>query len=334
MIIYGIDYIMNNIAITNNYLDRADNLELLTDRFIASQDVGGSSKDTYRKTIRQFILWSKDCQIIYPEREDILAYKEYLKEKDLSALTLSSYLVAVRKFFEWTEGIKLYPNIARGIKGSKQSRNFKKDPLTIEQVKELLSSIDRSGIKGLRDFAIINLLIRTGLRTIEVIRADIEDIRQESGEAVLWVRGKGRDSKDEFVLLTESTLKPIKEYLNIRNTRGGKKPLFVSLSDRNKNSRLTTRSLSRIVKNSLRKIGLNDNRLTAHSLRHTAITLALKGGATIQEAQALGRHANINTTLIYSHNINRVAQAPEKKIDMILDDVAGSKNNLKNPFYF
>lgn len=311
---------MNYIAIINN-LERTDSLELLTDRFIASQDVGGSSKDTYRKTLRQFILWSKECQIINPEREDILSYKEYLKEKDLSALTLSSYLVAVRKFFEWTEGIKLYPNIAKGIKGSKQSRNFKKDPLTIEQVRELFSSVDRSDIKGLRDFAIINLLVRTGLRTIEVIRADIEDIRQESGEAVLWVRGKGRDSKDEFVLLTESTLRPIKEYLNIRNTRGGKKPLFASLSDRNRGGRLTTRSISRTVKNSLLKIGLNDSRLTAHSLRHTAITLALKGGATIQEAQALGRHANINTTLIYCHNINRVAQAPEKKIDLILNEV-------------
>ena len=72
----------------------------------------------------------------------------------------------------------------------------------------------------------------------------------------------------------------------------------------------------------MRKIGLNSDRLTAHSLRHTAITLALKGGATIQEAQALGRHANINTTLIYAHNIDRLTQAPERKIDVVLNGVS------------
>jgi len=97
--------------------------------------------------------------------------------------------------------------------------------------------------------------------------------------------------------------------------------LFPSLSDMNLGQRLTTRSVSRIVKSYLRKIGLNSNRLTAHSLRHTAITLCLQGGATIQEAQALGRHANINTTLIYAHNIDRLTQAPERKIDAVLNGI-------------
>ena len=91
------------------------------------------------------------------------------------------------------------------------------------------------------------------------------------------------------------------------------------MSDRNRNRRLTTRSVSRIIKEHLREIGLDSPRLTAHSLRHTAITLSLQAGATIQEAQALGRHANINTTLIYAHNIDRIAHAPEKKIDAFLE---------------
>ena len=65
---------------------------------------------------------------------------------------------------------------------------------------------------------------------------------------------------------------------------------------------------------------LDSSRLTAHSLRHTAVTLALMGGATIQEARLLARHSSINTTLIYAHNINRVAQAPERKIDALLKE--------------
>ncbi|MHB8277486.1 MAG: hypothetical protein ACYDIA_07525 [Candidatus Humimicrobiaceae bacterium] len=61
--------------------------------------------------------------------------------------------------------------------------------------------------------------------------------------------------------------------------------------------------------------------LTAHSLKHTAITLSLMAVASIQEAQALARHKDINTTLIYSHNLNRIANAPEKKIEVLLADI-------------
>jgi len=304
----------------------------LIGRFLASQDVKQASKDTYRRALTQFMSWIAENGILSPSREDILRYKEELTARGLKAYSVSAYLVAVRKFFEWAESIKAYPNIAKNIKGSKRTRGFRKDPLTVSQIKELLSSIDRSDIQGKRDFAILNLLIRTGLRTIEAIRADVEDIRQESGEAVLWIQGKGRDSKDEFVLLTAETLKPINEYLQARgnsntaiqynsnmvNRQDSKEPLFTSLSDRNRNKRLTTRTLRNIVKDNLKGIGLENSRLTAHSLRHTAITLALQGGATIQEAQALGRHADINTTLVYAHNINRIAQAPERKIDAVL----------------
>ena len=257
-----------------------------------------------------------------------MAYKRALEAQGCSSFTMSNYLVVVRRFFEWAEGMKLYPNIAKGVKGAKHPKGFKKDPLTVDQAKALLSSIDRSTLLGKRNFALINLLLKTGLRTIEAVRADVGDIRQQSGEAILWIHGKGRDAKDEFVLLTEKTLKPINEYLAERD-RGEAAPLFASLSDMNYGQRLTTRSVSRIVKGYLRRIGLNSDRLTAHSLRHTAITLALKGGATIQEAQALGRHANINTTLIYAHNIDRLTQAPERKIDAVLNGVGQEGVNVR-----
>jgi len=166
--------------------------------------------------------------------------------------------------------------------------------------------------------AYIYQLIISDLNTIAAARADIGDIRQQSGEAVLWIQGKGRTSKDEFVLLTNETLGPINAYLQAKGKTKDSSPLFSSLSDRNQGERLTTRSISRIIKDQLVGVGLDNGRLTAHSLRHTAITLSLLGGASIQEAQALARHADINTTMIYSHNINRVAQAPEHKIDALL----------------
>ncbi len=289
--------------------------------FLDSIDLKKSSIEVYSRQLEGFIQWITKKKISSPSRDDILQYKEYLYKKDLSALTISSYIVVVRKFFAWMESTKLYPNIARDIKGLKRNRGFRKDTLSIDQIRSVLNSIDTQTLQGKRDFAIINLLIRTGLRTIEIARSNIADIRQKDGCSILWIQGKGRDTKDEFVVLTTETLKPIQNYLDSRSSSSKRErsPLFMSNSSRNNGQRLTTRSISRIVKNQLVKAGINTSRITAHSLRHTAITLALQAGATIQEAQALGRHANINTTMIYAHNINRIENAPELKIEKILN---------------
>lgn len=290
----------------------------ITQRFISSQDIKDSSKETYRKALRQFLLWIRETGITNPDRDTILRYKTELKDRGLSPYSISAYIVTVRRFFEWTESMRQYPNIAKGIKTAKNGNGFKKDPLTLDQIRSLLDSIDKTILTGKRDLALLNLLIRTGLRTIEVIRADIGDIRQQGTEALLWIQGKGQDAKDQFVVLTNDTLKPIYEYIQARGTKEKDKPLFASTSDRNNGIRLTTRSIRRIVKERLRSIGIDSERLTAHSLRHTTITLSLEAGATIQEAQALGRHANINTTLIYAHNIDRLRNAPERLIDKLL----------------
>ncbi len=288
------------------------------DHFINSLDVKPRSRETYRKALGQFMEYIQNRKEQKPlERQDILNYKAHLISK-YTACTVSSYLTPVKGLFTYLEAEKISPNIAAGIKGAKHQQGFRKDALTIEQARNTLHSADCSTLEGKRDHALVNLLMRTGLRTIEVERANIEDIRQESGEALLYIQGKGRDAKDDFVLLTETTLKPIRDYLNARGKTRPEDPLFTSHSDRNHGGRLTTRSIRRIVKETLKKAGIESDRLTAHSMRHTAVTLSLLGGATVQEAQSMARHKNINTTLIYAHNINRIQNAPERKIDTLL----------------
>ncbi len=288
----------------------------IIDSYLSTLDVKPKSKETYKKALKQFMLFLQEQGITEPTRTDILTYKNYLLSR-YTACTVSSYLTAVKGLYGFLEAEKLHPNITNGIKGAKHQQGFKKDALTIDQAKQVLK-IDTDTLTGKRDYALINLLVRTGLRTIELERANIEDIRQEAGEALLYIQGKGRDSKDSFVILTEAALKPIRAYIQARGKADPKSPLFISHSDRNNGGRLTTRSISRIVKEALREAGIDSDRLTAHSLRHTAVTLSLLGGATIQEAQSMARHKNINTTLIYAHNINRIKQAPERKIDALL----------------
>lgn len=299
-------------------LDTIPEINTLTDRFISSLDVAPSSRETYRRQLRAFFLWIDQAGENNPDRETILRYKAYLAAQELSSFTISGYIVTVRKFFEWTEGTKQYPNIARGVKGAKKALGFRKDPLTVSQIRDLLSSIPRDTLEGKRDFALLTLMVNTGLRTIEIERAAIGDIRQETGEAVLWIQGKGHDTKDAFVLLTDSVLKPIQEYLSARGPTKETAPLFTTTGNRGHGKALTTRSIRRLVKARLAGVDIVSGRLTAHSLRHTTVTLALLSGASLQETQALARHTNINTTMIYAHNISRIQNAPERGIEKLL----------------
>ena len=293
-------------------------LESMVQSFLDDQDISGSSKATYERSLKQFICWldetGRSGNMDTLQREDILQYKSWLLDQR-SSYTVTLYLTAVRKLYQWLESRKIYPDITRGIKGAKKPRGFRKDSLSPDQLREALEAMERDSLESLRNYAIFNLMARTGLRDIEVSRAQVVDMRQESGQAVLWIQGKGRDTKDDFVILTEEAIKPIRTYLQTRGALLEDEPLFCSHSDRNKGQALTTRSISRIVKEALRKIGLDDKRLTAHSLRHTAITLSIKGGASLQQAQAMARHSDPRTTMVYFHNLDRIQAGAEKCIE-------------------
>lgn len=295
--------------------------EEIIGRWMASLDLASGTKETYLSGFKAFCWFVRSTSLDFDEltRDDVKSFKEYLvNEKKLKPATVSSYLASVRSFYAYSEdnGIE---NIAHRVKGVTDSRSFKKEPLTPDQAQRLLASIDRSTEKGMRDFAILNLMLRTGLRDIEIVRANCKDIQTKAGVDVLYVQGKGRASKDSFVVLTPKALSPITTYLEKRGNVNELDPLFASVSSRNAGERLTVRSISRIAKSALRAIGIDDERYTAHSLRHTAITFSLLGGATERDAQQMARHANITTTMLYSHDIDRIKHAAEREIDNVLD---------------
>ena len=295
--------------------------EEIIGKWMASLDLASGTKETYLSGFKAFCWFVRSTSLDFDEltRDDVKSFKEYLvNEKKLKPATVSSYLASVRSFYAYSEdnGIE---NIAHRVKGVTDSRSFKKEPLTPDQARRLLASIDRSTEKGMRDFAILNLMLRTGLRDIEIVRANCKDIQTKAGVDVLYVQGKGRASKDNFVVLTPKALSPITTYLEKRGNVNELDPLFASVSSRNAGERLTVRSISRIAKSALRAIGIDDERYTAHSLRHTAITFSLLGGATERDAQQMARHANITTTMLYSHDIDRIKHAAEREIDNVLD---------------
>ena len=298
-----------------NIISTGSQPESKVEDFLKSLDVSERSRATYARSLKQFILWLYETgrNTLELQREDILDYKEYLAESK-SAYTVTLYLTSVRRLYQWLESQRVYPDITRGIKGAKKPRGFRKDTLSQDQLREALNAMELVSLDSMRDYGIFNLTARTGLRAIEVSRALVEDIRMESGQEVLWVQGKGRDAKDDFVILTPEALEPIKNYLRARGAVKKEEPLFCSHSYRNMGDSLTTRSISRVIKEALKRVGLEDSRLTAHSLRHTAISLSISGGASLQQAQAMARHTDSRTTLIYFHNLERISSGAEKFI--------------------
>ena len=293
--------------------------EEIVDMFIQSQDVKQSSKQLYRRTLKQYFNWVDARGYLLKDitRAHILEYKESLLSSAMSSLTVGSYITSVRRFYEWTEANKYYLNVAKGIKTPKRKQQFKKQPLLPEQATALLNYYEA---RTLRDYAIINLLLRTGLRTIEVIRANVGDIIFKGSQRVLLIQGKGRDEKDNFVILTEKTYKPIAEYLAIRGKVNDLEPLFYSTSNNSKGERLSTRSISYIAKEGLKAIGLDERSFTAHSLRHTTAVNILRGGGSLEQAQLTLRHSNPATTQIYTATLNeerRLQNSGEALIDSL-----------------
>lgn len=290
----------------------------LAERFIAFLDAKPKTVQTYARALRQFFKFLSANEITSPRRDDILAYKAHLL-KSHKPSTVSGYLTAVKVFFAWTEQERIYPNVAAHVKGARIDRAFKKDHLTATQAKSVLMHVDTNSPSFLRDYAMLCLMLTCGLRTIEVSRADVADLRALGGDSVLYVQGKGRDEKTDFVKVPPQTETAIRAYLATRSAADSE-PLFTSASNNSLGQRMTTRSISGIVKHHLITSGFNSDRLTAHSLRHTAVTLALLSGRSLDETQQFARHASISTTMVYNHALERAKNGCSAAISAALFD--------------
>lgn len=307
---------MNALTLNDNYIIRVKEDSTPVSYEIIKQyeqhiDASKGTIKTYTHCIDKFMAWLIDNNIQEVTQEDIIDYKNYLRGK-MQANALNTHLTAIKDLFKWLE-VKGFKNVAKGVKKEHTSNDFKKDSLTIEQVQAILRNIDKSTIEGLRAYALFSLLIGTGLRECEVIRADIRDIRTKGNTNVLYVQGKGHTEKDNYVVLYPPVLNAIQEYLKERNAKENE-PLFTSLSDRNKGQRVTTMTIQRIIKGLYKDNGIINEHITTHSTRHTAITLSILSGADITQAQSMARHKSVNTTMIYYHNLNRLEDNAEKKL--------------------
>lgn len=276
----------------------------LAEKWLSFAQVSAASVKAYEKGLKRLQEYFLVNQIITPNRADMVTYREYLGKK-YQPTTANLYLTAAKLFmaFLQIEGY-ISVNPCEHLKGFKLSKEHKKSALSTEMTKAVLRKFDTSTLAGVRDYAMYLLMTTCGLRCIEVQRATISDIEVVGSVIRLHVQGKGHTQKDNAVNVPAGVYSAICEYLEKRGAVADDSPLFTSVSRRNYGGRLTTVSISRIIKKALRDGGYDSPRLTAHSLRHTTATTALQFGASLREVQQLLRHTKIDTTTIYLHELD------------------------------
>lgn len=260
---------------------------------------------TYRRALNEFEryhgarLGTEGARFTFREN-DVTAYKRYLmEERELSQVSVSTYLTALRRLCEYLVARGDLPeNPARAVKGNRRPSQHSRGVLAEAEVERLLEAVPRATAIGLRDRAIVSLMVFGGLAEIELVRADRGDLDQTLMGTYLRVQGKGRQSKDEAVRLDDAAVDPLLAYLRSRGDGPPHAPLFVSHGHRSDGTRLNTRSVRGRVNGYLRAAGLKRPGISPHSLTHTAPLIWLNDGMDLDEVRRRLRHGTLETTMI------------------------------------
>ena len=319
-------------------LTYTSNLEQIFAKFLQMEvGDGAASSDTIRNYLsqtKQYLNWCRDNLLspIEAEPEDIKLYRQYLVQSEYANSTIATKLNIVRIFYKAAHNHGLISNnpVAK-VKAPKG----RKDPaaritfMEAEELKYLLDYLqtqleqvktNKVRLSLLRDRVLIGIMSLEGCRTVEMHQLKVADIVRQGIKTGLQVSAK-RASR--IVPLTENLTTQLEVYLQLRRKvlRRKIKPtdyVFVSLSNNNKGGQLSRRSIREICDRALIECNLKHTpgrTLTAHSLRHTAGTLALRTGSDLRQVQDLLGHADPRTTSIYAHVGDRWEHNPGENIE-------------------
>jgi len=290
----------------------------LTD-FLAWIDVekGLSSKtqENYERFLKKFLNWLKIKKLenLKPHEltsDQIWEYRLYLSRyidkngRPLKKSTQNYYLIALRAllgYFSSKDILSLPADKIALPKAEKKEKSVKF--LNLEQIEKLLTSPDIKTNIGIRDRAILEVLFSTGLRISELIALNRDQFfnLKENKDLELTIVGKG--DYPRTVYFSERACNWLKRYLETRKDK--EKPLFIHYrSKKDAESRLTNRSIERIVKKYAIKAGIPIF-TTPHTLRHSYATDLLSQGVDLRTIQEFLGHRSITSTQIYTHVTNK-----------------------------
>jgi integrase/recombinase XerD len=265
----------------------------------ASGQLGKRSGRIYANDATRFAEWMQANSLTVGAltRSHLIAYRSYLDEHYAKATAARMLSVARRILGEQVLAGNIAANPAKEVKGFSLDNESPHIALSKQQAKDLLASINQSTVPGKRDFALLQFLLRTGVRRSECVALNIGDLKQEQGHIVATVR-HGKGDKRRKVKVPVDVFRSLKDYIasSGRALSSLDDPLFVGIGERWQGQRITDKFIERAVATYGQKIGMH---LTPHDLRASFITLAIEGGATLFQAQYAAGHSDPRTTERY-----------------------------------
>lgn len=246
----------------------------------------------------------KDVDIFFLRK-----YLAHLKEKNLSKKTVARRVAVLRTFFKFLvrEG-----HVSKSpMTLLKTPKIEKKLPMVLEENEiTILMDAPEDDLPGRRDKAILETLYSGGLRVSELVGLGVEGIDFIGGSC----RVIGKGNKERLCPLGDKALRSIRKYLELRDQTPHKnqRPLFLNHSRNQSGTRLTARSVCRVVNEYIEKTCRKQG-VSPHTLRHSFATHLLNKGADLRSVQELLGHENLSTTQIYTHvSTERLKEAYDK----------------------
>ena len=297
-------------------------LNQIVDDWIAGCDRLPATKTDYKRKIRLWFKWlsSEGIDPREPTREHILRFKHALQQQGKSPYTYFTYVAVIKIFYRYCAMMHYYEDIGKGLQSSIRMHEHCKHPLSVAEAQRLMNSIETKTIVGKRDKLIIALMLLNGLRSCEVSRINIGDVERVEDRVLLHIQRKGHLDKRDVVALPEMTVELYEDYISERDFLQDD-PLIVNHCVGRPSTRLLNTTISQIVKMRLCIIGINDPKITAHSLRHTCGSLLVEMGTDIEIIKDLLGHSDSSTTRIYVDMAQKrrlLRENPSRQIEALL----------------
>ena len=318
------------VAIENATTDMLASFAVFLRLEVANGDATDDTLAGYHREVSYYVRWCQQNEIdpARARRSDIIRYRDYLKHTAIAPSTRQLKLSIVRRFYDAAVrfGV-LASNPADGIRGGKDLTPAveKIKALTQGALSTLVDGIPSDTLSGKRDRAVVALMALHGLRRVEVHRLNHEDVEHEPPYA-LAVMGKGNRARRVF--LRGDTYAAVVDYMEAKVRAGlPLDALFVAHDRCNLGGRLSRRGLNIIVDKYLAGSTLKRAGVSCHALRHTHGTLAVAGGAKIEQLRDAMGHSDIATTSLYVRAVDRHRHNPAHFIDVEVKRAAAYEEN-------
>lgn len=277
--------------------------------FFTANIRNANTRKAYFRAVEKFCQWCdlRNLELAHVTPVHVALYIEELGQ-EVSIPTVKQHLSAISTLFDHlVTGQVITMNPARSVKAPKYHVAKGKTPvLTAEETRRLLDSIDTSKIAGLRDKAIIGIMVFSFARVGAVLHMNVDDYFMKGKRS--WIRLHEKGGKYHEMPLNHKAEQYLDEYIEVSGiTDEKKKPLFRTLTRKRTLSpnRLEQRECLDMVKRRARKVKLSET-ICNHTFRGTGITVFLENGGSIEDAQRMANHADVKTTKLYDRRSDNV----------------------------